>query len=254
MLRYDPQTLRTTTVISAPASQLLVDAEPSPRGGRVALLTATNCARSFLDEHLVVRDLGSGRQWSIGADARRCHSMSTPAWSQDGSRLVFVYGQSHASRSVKVAAGGVCSSPGFGRLVVVAADHASRVRSWRLIDADPGCSYLAAAFDPSGIAAVEGCVKGAPAGFGADPGSGDAFLNQLDGQHRVVASFQLAQGFNAGDVATDWRTGTVLVSEYQAANQGIPVYDWVWALDGGKLRLVHRYPNEDAPTVVAEPW
>lgn len=254
VIRYDPQTLRVTTAVSAPASQLLVDAVPSPRAGRVAMLTATNCAKSFFDQHIVVRDLGSGREWSIGADARRCHSISSPAWSREGSRLMFVYGPSHASRSVEVGPGGVCSSPGFGRLVVVAADHSSSARSWKLIEADPRCSYLAAAFDPAGIAAVEGCVKGAPADDGPDPGSGDAFLVQLSRRDRVVARFQLARGFNEGDVATDWRTGAVLVSEYQAANQGIPVYDWVWALHGGTLGLVHRYANEDAPTVVAEPW
>jgi hypothetical protein len=34
----------------------------------------------------------------------------------------------------------------------------------------------------------------------------------------------------------------------------IPVFDWVWGFDGRRLSVIHRYPNEDATTVVAEPW
>lgn len=65
---------------------------------------------------------------------------------------------------------------------------------------------------------------------------------------------ELARGYNAGDVVNDPRTGRVLVSEYQAANQGIPVFNWVWAFDGHALRTIGRFPNNDAPAVIAEPW
>jgi hypothetical protein len=50
------------------------------------------------------------------------------------------------------------------------------------------------------------------------------------------------------------RTGTVLISEYQAANNGVHPYNWVWAYSNGTLRLIHRYTEEDAPQVTAEPW
>jgi hypothetical protein len=32
------------------------------------------------------------------------------------------------------------------------------------------------------------------------------------------------------------------------------VFNWVWEFDGHTLRTIRRFPNEDAPTVIAEPW
>jgi hypothetical protein len=31
-------------------------------------------------------------------------------------------------------------------------------------------------------------------------------------------------------------------------------YNWVWAYANGTLRLIHRYRENDAPEVTAEPW
>ena len=45
------------------------------------------------------------------------------------------------------------------------------------------------------------------------------------------------------------------ISEYQAPNNGVRhVYNWVWAYRDRKLRLIHRYTEDDAPEVTAEPW
>jgi hypothetical protein len=70
----------------------------------------------------------------------------------------------------------------------------------------------------------------------------------------VVLRLRLARGYDGGDIVIDRRTRTVLVSESQAANQGIPVFNWAWEFDGHRLRVIHRYANEDAATVIAEPW
>jgi hypothetical protein len=239
-VRYDPVRRQATTVLTTPPEDLVADAVPSPDGRRLALISA-DCAHSFLNFHLVVRDLGSGRSWSIGADARPCHTLSEVAWSQDGADLAFPFGPSRLSRRGRYPAG-VCPAPRSSRLAVVSATRASSSRSWRVIAADPGCSYAAAAFTRRGLVAIESCA------------AGTTRLVVIDARHRITARFPLARGYNDGALATDWRTATVLVSEYQAANQGRPVYDWVWALHGRRLRLVARYPNRDAPTVIAAPW
>ncbi len=239
-VRYAPVSRRATAVLTTPPSELVSDAVPSPDGRRLAMVSA-GCAGSFLNFHLVVRDLRSGRTWTIGADARPCHDLSSVAWNENGSRLAFPYGPSRLSRRGRYPPG-VCPAPRLGRLVVVSATRPSSSRSWTLIAADPRCGYTAAAFRRRGLVAIEGCA------------AGGAYLVVIDTRHRITARFPLARGYNDGAVATDWHTGTVLVSEYQAANQGTPVYDWVWALHGGRLRLVARYPNRDAPTVIAEPW
>lgn len=250
-VRFDPAAMSTATELSFPRSVLISDAQPSPTGRFIALTTG-GCATSFFNEHIVVRDLRSGRRWTIGADAAPCHALGAPAWSPDGSQLVFPYGPSVLPRHAHVP-GGTCEAARFSRLVVVSAQRSSRTTAWKLIPADHGCSYQAATFDRWGIAAIEGCVQGEPRGHYSVNG-GNAYLVQLNAHRRVMLRFKLARGYNQGDIANDPRNGTVLVSEYQGANQGFPVFNWVWAFDGHTLRTIARLPNRDAPTVIAEPW
>jgi hypothetical protein len=207
--------------------------------------------RSF-NEHIVVRDRRSGRRWTIGADAAPCHALGIPAWNPASSLLVFPYGPSVLSPHAHLP-GGTCEAARFSRLVVVPAQRSSHTIAWKLIPADHGCSYQAATFDRWGMAAIEGCVQGEPPGQYSVNG-GNAYLVQLTARGHVMQRLKLARGYNEGDIANDPRTGTVLVSEYQGANQGIPVFNWVWEYDGLTLRTVGRYPNRDAPTVIAEPW
>lgn len=250
-VRFDPTLHSTTTELTFPSSILVADAVPSPNGRLVAMATG-GCATSFFNEHIVVRDPRSGRQWTIGSDAAPCHGLGDLAWSADGSKLVFPYGPSVLSRHTRVP-GGTCEAARLNRLAVVSPGRSSQTTSWKLIKADHGCSYQAATFDRWGIAAIEGCVQGEPRGQYSVNG-GNAYLVQLDAHHHVMLRLELARGYDGGDIANDPRTGTVLVSEYQAANQGIPVFNWVWAFDGHTLRTIRRFPNEDAPTVIAEPW
>lgn len=108
---------------------------------------------------------------------------------------------------------------------------------------------------PQGVAAVEGCDYGQPPHDGRSPDIGDAFLLQLSGaEHRVTQRIPLKRGFDGGPVVEDARTGTVLISEYQAANNGVHPYNWVWAYRNGTPRLIHRYTEDDAPQITAEPW
>jgi hypothetical protein len=253
IVRYDPATLHAATVAAVPRDQLISDAIPAP-GGRRAAIVAGGCATAYFDMHYVIDDLRSGRSWTLGADARRCHALSDPAWSHDGAQLVFAYGPSILSRRTHLS-NGVCSVPRHGRVVVAPAGHPSRASSWTQTLPDPTCSYEDAAFDRAGIAAVEGCSKGAPVGSGGgNTNLGDAFLVQLNARRRVVARVALKRGWEAGGIATDPRTGTVLVSESQANNNGGPSYNWAWSFDGRRLRLISRYAGADASTVVAEPW
>ena len=87
-VRFDPTTRSTTTELTFPSSILVADTLPSPNSRLVAMTTG-GCATSFFNEHIVIRDLRSGRQWTIGADAAPCHALGDPAWNPDGSQLVF---------------------------------------------------------------------------------------------------------------------------------------------------------------------
>ncbi len=241
-----------STVLTIPASNLVTDAVPSPNRARIVMRSA-GCATSFFDQSLMVRDLSSGRQWAIGADAPRCHEIDRPSWSADGSQLVFAYRPSILRYGTKPSASNFCSEPRFGRLVVVAAGRASSVRSWKLIAADGKCSFAAAAFDRDGIAAVEVCRRG-PHGSVAELTLGQAYLLQLSQDHRVVERIALRPGWEEGLVSTDRRDGSVLISQDQPANAGYPERDYVWQFGGHRLRLIASYSANDAAQVVGVPW
>lgn len=248
-----PATGAVSTLLTAPSSTLVTDAVPSP-DGRMVVMASAGCETSYFDASLVVRNLASGRQWSIGADAARCHEIGRPAWSADGSRLVFPYGPSILPHQTKPSASEFCSVPRYSRLVVVPAGHASSTTAWKLILADKGCSFESATFDRRGIAAAEGCRHGDPRGFSANPGLGDAYLLQLNRHDRVVARVALEPGWEQGLVSTIPHTGMVLVSQDQPANQSYPERDWVWEFDGHHLHNVGHYSANDAAQVIAAAW
>jgi hypothetical protein len=109
--------------------------------------------------------------------------------------------------------------------------------------------------DRQEIAGVEGCDDGQPPGQGSDPRLGDAFLLQVspDG-HRVIERLPLKIGFDGGTVAANPRTGAVLISQYQPANDGVHPCNWVWEYTNGHLRLIHRYQWNFVSQISAEPW
>jgi hypothetical protein len=239
-------------VLTFPASEAVSDVIPSPNGQLVAIVGG-GCATSYFNEHLTIRDLRTAKQWTLGADAAPCHALFDAAWSPDGSQLVFPYGPSVLSQHTGFVPHGTCQEPRFSRLAVVPANRTRPVSSWTLIAADRHCSYMAATFDRGGIAAIEGCTTGEPPRVGNSPNAGNAYVIQLNQRRREVARLALARGYDGGGIATDPRTRTVLVSESQATYRSV-LYNWAWAFNGQDLRTIHRYPSENATTVVAEPW
>lgn len=249
----NPATGAVGPLVTTPSSTLVTDTVPSP-DGRMVVMTTAGCETSYFDASLVVRNLASGQQWSIGADAARCHDLGRPAWSGDGSRLVFPYGPSILPRRTKPLAQQMCSAPRSNRLAVVPSGRASSTTAWKLIRADKGCSFESATFDRRGIAAAEGCRRGDPRGVSADPGLGDAYLLQLNRDDRVVARAALEPGWEEGLVSTVPRSRMVLVSQDQPANQSYRERDWVWEFDGYHLHAVGHYSAHDAAQVIAAAW
>jgi hypothetical protein len=248
--RINPAGGSVTTILDARRSVTYTDAVPSPDGRQLALIGGP-CRPA--GTYVTVRDLATGREWTLGADVQRCTGVGPAvAWNTDGTKLLFPYAPEtgRPPRNPNFCVG--ARLPG---LVIAAAHRTSSSRTWKVIHADRRCGFLYGVFDPQGIAAVEGCDYGRPARSGVDVFTGDAFLLQLSGPtHRVVDRVKLKLGFDGGGVVEDPRTGSVLISEYQAANNGPHPYNWVWAFAHGRLRLVHRYSEEDAPQVTAEPF
>jgi len=245
LVRFDLRSGAVRTVTRFPRWVIVGKAVPSPDGRRVALLEGA-CATAYFNQHIVLLDLRGGGQIGIGADATACHSLPGVAWSRDGARLVFPYGPSTLPRDASFVPNGTCLMPRPNRLAVASALGPSGVGSWTLSEAERGCSYQSAAFDRAGIVASEACERGARVG--------PAYLVAFDRRGRRVAKWPLQIGYEDGGVVRDPATGQVLVSEDQAANIGVTSHDWVWELDGRRLRLVGRYRAADAAVVLAQPW
>ncbi len=253
VMRFNPVRRTNVTALRIPRSELVTDAVPRGDGRQLATLEG-GCASSFFNQHIVVRDLRAHRRWSIAADAAPCHALSRPAWSPDGSELVFAYGASTLPPHSKYVPDSICTEPRPSDLAVVAAGRPTRISAWTLIPPSAGCSFQSAAFDSQGIVAIEGCSRGAPPAAAGNTDLGDAYLVQLDKGDRMVRRLALKRGSDIGTVASDPRSGTVLVSENQAANQGSATFDWVWIFDGHRLRVVGRYRDDASPAITAEPW
>jgi hypothetical protein len=227
------------------------DPVPDPRGGEVAFIEGV-CTHSAENEHIVVRNLRTGAQWSIGANAKVCHLLSPPAWNSNGSRLVFAYGPSLVTSSTNELGLGEmgCLAPAPGALVTVAANASSSTTTWHLASADAGCGYTSAVFDAWGVAAVETC--------GANGGLGDAYLVQLTNTLARVARFVLAPGSNPTTLSASPSGTLVLIDEYESTgggNSGVPEdtvvppgeqpgpYIWVETFDGKGLHVIRRWGN-----------
>jgi len=242
------------TVATFPSSELVSDAVPGPRAGLIAL-TAGGCTSSYFNQHIIVEDLRSGRGWSIGADARDCHSLSEQAWNAAGSELTFAYGPSalRAEQHWQPGAfgGQSCLAPRASGIVV--ADRSSRTESWRFIAPPRGCSYTAGAFDSGGIAAFEACAPGLR-GPPSNDFLGPAFIAQLTPNGQIRYHIPLKLGANPGIVLSNPRTGVVLVSQDQTYRQHARTHNWVWQLQGHNLRLIASYPFTGYGVLFAQPW
>jgi hypothetical protein len=252
----DPATGTEHDVASYPRSLLVTDVVPSPTG-RLAVLMTGYCAHAYFNEHFVVEDLRTGRRWTIGADARDCHGLSSPAWDATGSRLVFAYAPSALRRGVAPPAAGTggefCLGPKPSGIVIVNATDASTTMSWSFIAPRSGCEYTSAAFDEAGIAAFEACAPGRR-GPAPDYFLGPAAFVQLDSAGRVLYRLPLELGANPGSVLSDPRTGLLLVTQNQTYRQHEPTHSFVWQLDGRHLRLIAKYPFTGEPLLAAQPW
>lgn len=258
LVRYDPLDGKVTTVRRFPASVTVGRAIPSPDGRRVAVIEG-GCATSFFNEHIAVIPVRGGPAVSIGADATPCHALFGVAWNPAGTKLVFPFGPSTLPPSTHFTPHGTCAATRFSRLAVVSALRPSEPSGWMLWRTQPRCSYQAAAFagaaegGPGVVVAAEACTTRQPKGSG-DVTLGRAYLVRLDGHGRVRGRIALRRAWDGGDVVADPATGQMLVSEDQAANSGVRPRNWVWALDGQRLRLVTRTGFEDATYFDAQPF
>ena len=232
-------------IFTAPDSVELQYAIGSPDRRRLAMI-AEPCTSGTVS--VVVRDIRTGSQSSI-ASLPRCSTLGAPAWSSNGRQLVFPFARARATPSLPAP---LCSTPPYARLAIASAVRPSPPAAWISIAADRGCSFEAATFDASGIAAVEGCRRASVPDSVTFPGFGQAVLVELNHRHQITQRIDLQPGWEEGVITTE-PSGDVLISQDQPANEPYPERDWVWELHNHNLRLIASYKALDAAEIIAVP-
>ena len=236
---------RLQTIFTAPDSIERQHAVASPDRQQLAMI-ASPCTTGMA--RVLVRTLSTGTQTTI-ASVPRCSTLGDPAWSDDGRQIMFTFAPAQTPASMPA---GVCTAAPAARLAIVSATRPSPRSRWMLIAADRGCSYEAATFDASGIAAVEGCSRANLPDSIQDPSFGQAVLVEINDRHQITGRVNLQLGWEQGVITTE-PSGDVLISQDQPANEPYPERDWVWELHNDHLRLIASYHALDAAEIIAIP-
>lgn len=238
-------------LFSAAGSQSITSAVvPSPNGRSVAL-SLTPCTNLQQTSGLFIRDLGTGVMRPLMTSANACDGFGPVAWNSGGTELVFPLERAGGKPFLNF--GEKACPSGRTYLAIASTAHGTGAQRPRLVDPDHGCEFRSAAFDPKGIVAAEGCNQGDPE-HGVGAFLGYAYLLQYDLTGYLVKRIQLHLGLEEAHIATDPRTGNVLITQDQPANEPYPERDWVWEFDGVHLRLIAHYAANDAAQIIAIPW
>lgn len=199
VLRIDPQTGRAMVVAKASRDERISDAQPSPNGKYLAYVDGI-CAPTR-GQYLKVRDLVTGRAWTIGKGLAPCTALSSLAWSTSGNDLAVEYSASYCN-----------TSPPSELAVVPALRSASGLPGHRVrMGAD--CQADAVAGTSTGYAVVEAC--------GADKAyrTGPAFLLLFDRSFRGTSRTSVGSclGTNAELYAAPGNSDLV-VATYRQCN------------------------------------
>jgi len=243
-VKLDPGTGRQTVVFHTPRAVWFDAAVPSPNGRFVAYQTGP-CARSYFNAHFVIRDLRTGRQWSIGQDARTCHDLSWAAWTPDGQTLLFGYGPSALAAGVASQEGyGTCQASEPDELATVSALSPASIRSVSLTAAPKGCGYVEGVSDTWGILALETCGGIGLGGYGL----GRSAVVQLSSRLEVIGRWRLPPGQDGTSLSVSPNRRLVLIDEYEA-----PIYagtrtvqqqmDWIAVFNGSRLHVIRSVPD-----------
>jgi hypothetical protein len=257
VLSFKPGHGSLVTAFRIPGSETLGYAVPSPDGLRLAL-TLSPCISQKGTSGLFARERSGRVTRPIFRTNNTCDQFGRPAWNAAGTKLAFVFDRALGPPQ-QVVAGGACAVGVRQRLAIASSGHASTLGRLTLIAPNRGCLFGAdaadagVAFDRGGVAVAEGCKRGSPRGS-SDVTLGYAYLLQFSAGGKLIQRVRLGRGLSDAFVATIPRTGNVLVTLDQGANEPWPYFDWVSEFDGTKLRPIARYKAIDSPQVLAVPW
>jgi hypothetical protein len=236
-------------VIRASDNELIGDAQPSPDGHLLAYLDGV-CNASYLNQYIRIRDLDSGRSWTIGSALKPCHSFSSMSWTPNGRELVVAYGASDitgSSPSLGFGHGG-CQQPAANELAVVPARNQAANLPGARTPVDPGCEATAVTALKNGYAEIETC--------GYLYISGRATLILFNGRRQVVSRWPLGSCIDGAELRAAPGTSDLLGTSYQyCALSGTTQPRTVTFIDVGKgPKTIINVPNGGEDAVSSMSW
>lgn len=249
VLNATPGEHKLQVAFTVPGRVAIENAIPSPNGRAVALYQAPCTSENGLTG-VFLRSTSTAHERLLFGRRNACDAIHRPAWNTSGGRLMFVY--DHARSVPTRGPVGDVRGCGEARNEIVVTGTGPHPRIDRIAD-EKGCVYAAAAFDARGVLAVEGCKRGSR----PDPVSttdGNAYLVQLSPSGRRLERWALKRGLEQALITHQPGTQRLLITQDLPANNHEPEADWVWELDGNRLRLVRHYPANDAAQVLAVGW
>jgi hypothetical protein len=210
---------------------LISGAVPSPNG-RLLAYRESGCATGYFNNYLRVVSLVSYKSWTIGAGLPRCHWVTDPQWSRDGSSLIVGYAP--AGKLHYTGPQGSCAGMRTERLVELSATAAQGGLTGAVVTAAAGCQITSAAgLTSGGVAAIEAC------------GGREARFVVLSPRLRPLSQFALGRCTDGNELSPDLSGRQVLVSAYLFCNPpGKPgPATRLWSFNGRRLRLVTSVPG-----------
>ncbi|MCW2538965.1 MAG: hypothetical protein JWN95_690 [Frankiales bacterium] len=249
IVQINPGTGKPTVVVTAPAGQLIGDAQPSPDGKLVAYLEGT-CDRSYFNQHIRVRSLATGASWTIGAGLIVCHTLNSLAWTPDSTTLAVVYGASLVTGTHTEYGRGSCAETAPNELATVPALTGATGLPGRLIAVDPGCEAKAATATGTGYAAIEACS--AKAGS-SDYLGGPAWLLVYNATARVSRRTPIGSCLDGAELRTDTTHTSLLGSSYQFCNPPgtTDPHTVTFTASGPRLSTIINEPNGGEDSISA---
>jgi hypothetical protein len=185
----------------------LAAASLNPAGTQIAAV-ASPCVPSYFNGHIVVRSLGSGATWNIGAGLPRCHSVTGPVWTADGRSLLTSYAAASGT-SRYAGPDGTCTSVGDASLVQLPAERPQASLDGTVVAPRPGCTYQSVTAAGTAAWAMQSC------GPKTDRLDGPLTLLRLDTRLRTTGSWALGTCDDGRAALSAKPDGRVLVEAYR---------------------------------------
>jgi hypothetical protein len=228
----------TTSVYLRPSDNVIISGAMVSPDGQMLAFNESGCATGYMDSYIRVRDIASGRNWTIGQQLGRCNNVD-PAWTADSKNFIVAY----AAPPKKPYRGpqDTCSWPRREEVAEVSATLPQPGMAGRTAEAQAHCQITSTAQLAGGqVLAIEAC-----GGAGQFYLSGPARLLVFNSQLRLVRQFSLGRCTDGNDLSTDVSGSAALITAYLFCNppgHRQPVTR-LWSYAGGVLRPIARVPQ-----------